>query len=237
MRLRLLLVALALTACGNEPPEVDDLARCMQVQDEWRALVGSIDHSCVDARDCATTGTPASNCDETLPTVGGCDGDPVNGAALTGRQDEIDALLARWSGCSRDAYCDDLGCSADCEEGRAECHQGTCVAVSACRGPCDPVTQLGCYPEGKCTWIHVDEPNDVGYRCCVDDGDVAVGDTCAFGADGPATGFDDCVAGAICVDGVCAPICTTTDDTCAAPTICTVQPRLFYDGVTGACVP
>src|SRR5262245_18843307 len=79
-------------------------------------------------------------------------------------------------------------------------------------GPCSPLTQAGCMPGEKCTWL-LDAlmPQYVGHIGCAPDGTANAGDACMYGAPGP-SGYDGCKAGTVCGNyrggtGVCKQIC------------------------------
>jgi hypothetical protein len=109
---------------------------------------------------------------------------------------------------------------------------------------CNPLTQTGCNPGEKCTWI-TDQvmPQEVGHIGCAPDGTVALGGACTDGPPGP-QGFDNCVKSTICVNAECKQIC----DPQAAPAASGCDPQhacnrysgLFESGgmtVAGACDP
>jgi hypothetical protein len=73
---------------------------------------------------------------------------------------------------------------------------------------CNPVDQTGCQAGQKCGNV-VADPNLVNtHVACVPNGTVAAGGNCTRGAVGPDTGYDNCVGGYECLDGVCTQICT-----------------------------
>jgi hypothetical protein len=84
-------------------------------------------------------------------------------------------------------------------------------------GPCDPVAQSGCGTGEKCAWV--DLTSDLGTVTCVPDGDRQLDETCTYGPDGEATGFDDCVAGTACAT-TCRPVCELGGDDCGANAVC-----------------
>jgi len=221
------MAVVALAACGSEP--ADELARCEEVRADWAALLASMDRSCDDASDCDVIGTVTDNCDDVAPPLGSCSGDAVNAEAASARQADVTAIEARWGGCRTSVYCDDLGgCDLDCNFGRVLCQAGRCVSNSSCLGlVCDPVLQVRCSDGEKCSWLRIDTPNNLGSLWCVPDGSVAAGDACEYGPDGESSGYDDCVAGAICIDGTCRAICSASSDGCTAPSTCVVHPEVF----------
>lgn len=113
-------------------------------------------------------------------------------------------------------------------------------------GTCNPVAppgSQGCEAGQKCTWIRVqDAPTPIGKLGCVADGAAQVGGACTRGAPGESSGFDDCVAGAICISGTCQDICGfdgSAGAACATGYACTRYDQLFAnnddDPVAGAC--
>ncbi len=105
----------------------------------------------------------------------------------------------------------------------------TVTVEVACR-PLEPPGQQGCSAGEKCTWIEVGNfPEPFGKLGCVPDGAVGLGALCERGAVGERTGYDDCVAGSLCVGArgvaVCqalcglapgAPACTDSGSACTA---------------------
>jgi hypothetical protein len=88
---------------------------------------------------------------------------------------------------------------------------GPVLVDARCDGDtCNPMAQTGCNLGEKCTWIHDKMPrcNATGHIGCVPvtGAEAALGQSCAFGQPG-ATGFDNCVAGAICEAATCRTIC------------------------------
>ncbi len=116
--------------------------------------------------------------------------------------------------------------------------------TSACN-PLSPPGMQGCATGQKCTWIQVqDTPESLGKLGCVPDGTVASGGTCAPGAVGETTGYDNCAAGNICINMTCTDICGfdgSANAACAAGFNCTRYADLFANGeddpVAGACNP
>lgn len=117
---------------------------------------------------------------------------------------------------------------------------------------CNPVTQTGCSPGKKCTWIRVaSSPTQIGALACTPAGTVDVGGTCQYGADGDTTGYDDCKGGQICkapsgsaATGTCAQICNASDALSCSPSsewACSTYSNYFQSGgnpaVAGICDP
>lgn len=99
--------------------------------------------------------------------------------------------------------------------------------------PCDPIAQTGCDRGEKCAWADIN--GDLGVLACVPDGDRELGEPCTYGPNGENTGFDTCVAGTAC-DGTCRPVCSLTDDTCGAASVC-ARDATFGDAPFGVCQP
>lgn len=99
---------------------------------------------------------------------------------------------------------------------------------------CNPVAQTGCLADEKCTWIRYDAGR--GALGCVPDQPPTK--ACAFGPDGETTGYDNCAAGDICIDGVCQAICVSSPDSCQAPATCALHEGIFCaTDLYGACAP
>jgi hypothetical protein len=103
-------------------------------------------------------------------------------------------------------------------------------------GACNVLTQTGCNTGEKCTWIiDATTPQEIGHIGCAPNGTKPAGDkTCMYGAPG-ATGYDDCVQGAVCFGGVtgaglCKSIC---DQQGGAPMCGTGFACQVYEGFLG----
>lgn len=109
---------------------------------------------------------------------------------------------------------------------------------------CNPVTQAGCDTGQKCAQLVEQEDPFLARTACVPDGSVTEGGACTIGAAGATTGYDDCVAGNDCLNGVCTKICDVgPPDGCRADgeafgegSYCTLYENLFTDNI-GLCVP
>jgi len=106
---------------------------------------------------------------------------------------------------------------------------------------CNPLTQTGCQAGQKCTWV-IDQtiPLYAGGIDCAPDGTAQVGSACEYGAAG-ATGYDNCVKGAVCSTfahtgqpGICKPICDNGggNPMCDATHACVAEPGLFSTGTS-----
>lgn len=125
----------------------------------------------------------------------------------------------------------------------------TDAPVSLVCDPLAPPGMQGCGSGEKCTWIRVQTtPTIIGALDCVPDGTVALGGTCTRGPDGQTTGYDNCVAGNICIGpatgGICQDICGfdgSANAACAAGQACTRYQNTFSnameDPIAGACNP
>ncbi len=107
--------------------------------------------------------------------------------------------------------------------------------------PCDPVAQTGCGVGQKCTWVILTEtPTKTGALRCVANGTVVAGGACTNGPAGPTTGFDDCVAGNVCINTTCTAVCDFTAG-CGMLDNCSGYTDLFANGedspTHGACTP
>lgn len=163
------------------------------------------------------------------------------------------------SGDARDC---DVGMSVPCTcaggaEGTRGCDDdgsfGVCVcdlpdagiAIDAPTAPvaCDPLAPAGnqgCTGGQKCTWVTTQDDPAEGTVACVPDGLVATGGACAFGAPGPITGYDECVAGDVCISGTCKHACDLeTAQGCDAGQRCAPYAGVFFDDAGaptyGAC--
>lgn len=116
----------------------------------------------------------------------------------------------------------------------------TVVAVDA-KMMCSVLTNSGCAPTEKCTWL-VDAlmPNYIGRIGCAPEGAVPLGGTCMYGAAGEETGYDDCVKGTVCSTfrnnspGICKQICDQQGGMPACDTnhVCVIYSQLFDLGET-----
>ena len=101
-------------------------------------------------------------------------------------------------------------------------------AFHAC-DPVDPVCAIGL----KCTSV---DTATVPVVACVPAGSAALGSACTFGPQGD-SGYDDCVAGAYCLNMTCAQICSLRGGgpTCASGT-CMMAGSAFGDPpLAGVC--
>lgn len=104
-----------------------------------------------------------------------------------------------------------------------------------------PPGQQGCGGGARCAWIVTATSPVQGTLGCLPPGTVPPGGACTVGPPGATTGFDDCVAGAACVAGVCQDICgfSGADAACTSATTCTVVAGLFAGAgeapVAGVC--
>jgi hypothetical protein len=99
---------------------------------------------------------------------------------------------------------------------------------------CSLLTQMGCQPNEKCTWIIDDVAMNLGHIGCAPDiGTVGDGMGCSFKPPGQG-GFDDCIKGHFCFGddstGVCKTIC---DQQGGAPMCTGTFTCKVYDGLFG----
>jgi hypothetical protein len=103
---------------------------------------------------------------------------------------------------------------------------------------CDPVAQSGCGPGQKCTYV-IDEagPPQLSRTQCADDGTVAIDGACGLQSETVPI-FDNCVAGAYCIDDVCKKICSNAPNSCDDGFVCSTYVDTFEDFPdVGVCVP
>lgn len=89
---------------------------------------------------------------------------------------------------------------------------GTCVGDGFDLLDCEVVNGGGCSDGDKCALLVTHADPAFSRIACVPDGDVPLDGACTHGLPGTATGYDDCVEGAACVDGVCLAFCVLGDD-------------------------
>lgn len=236
-----LIVAVAACDAADPAPMQSAAARCIELQEQYDEIILQLDDSCSTADDCALAGG-VSSCD-CEPYLGpSCWGQPVNGAALSDASAMLGPIVSEFRANCYGFDLFEIGSVCDCEPWAVPtCENNHCGydVGEWCLGPiCDAVDQTGCGVDEKCTWVQIDSANDVGTLDCVANGAIAVGEACTYGADGQSTGFDDCAAGGICVDGTCRTICHGSPDSCTAPETCVAQPGIFPDtSDLGACTP
>jgi len=95
-------------------------------------------------------------------------------------------------------------------------------------GSCNELTGGGCEANEKCTWVQYGAEGALG---CAPVGHAQDNCACTVGVIG-ATGYDDCAAGLICLEGQCAPICNRADvvSECDANEACTEHATFFFHG-------
>ena len=139
-----------------------------------------------------------------------------------------------------DALCD--LCSID----------GAAADAFSCNGDgCNVNLQTGCPTGDECGWLRSTTSPAYGCIGCAPAGTVATGGACTWGANGLATGFDNCTVGNYCAadatteaaTGICTPFCSLTGDDrpCATRFTCNEFPNVFANAgdtpTTGLCVP
>lgn len=135
-----------------------------------------------------------------------------------------------------------LGACGDGTDNRPDagiiCHCDAGLPADAIVDTCNKVAQTGCDFMQRCT-LHWDSVDPVqGLSTCTDDGTKLRGEPCTID---PVSGFDDCISGTICYDGLgyparCSAFCVTrgTIDTCDVGTCLAVE---GFGDTQGICVP
>lgn len=124
--------------------------------------------------------------------------------------------------------------------GSGETQKDAANTTDAAPTTCSPLTQMGCAPNEKCTWvIDQTDPTYIGHVGCVaNTGTAQVGDNCTFGSPGM-NGFDNCAKGAVCSEyrhpgamGQCKAVCDQSGGTpmCDDTHSCIVYSKLFATG-------
>lgn len=124
--------------------------------------------------------------------------------------------------------------SITCQYAYAMGGSGTCVGDGFNLLDCEVVNGGGCSDGHKCALLVTHADPMFSRIACVPDGDVPLGGTCTHGSPGTATGHDDCVEAAACVDSVCRPFCVLGDD-CGGGETCTALDWTPPD--RGVCLP
>jgi hypothetical protein len=86
---------------------------------------------------------------------------------------------------------------------------------------CDLFAQSGCAASDKCTYVHdTDSPTVTGHIGCAPNGTVADKGSCSFSS--APNGYDNCVKGDLCIDGVCSKVCDpmAATNTCGTSAMC-----------------
>jgi hypothetical protein len=109
-------------------------------------------------------------------------------------------------------------------------------------GTCSPTAQTGCEAGEKCTWIVDNEDPYIAHTGCAPDGNVEQFGSCSR-APSSEGGYDNCVAGTVCIGGQCKPICDTNggDPQCPTNYSCVRYADFLEDGggnsLGGVCEP
>jgi hypothetical protein len=101
-------------------------------------------------------------------------------------------------------------------------------------GNCDPLTQAGCAIAEKCSILVESEDPYLATVTCVPGGNIPVGGLCGFVEPGP-WGFDDCLPGNFCLDGLCTPICALGGAGCTGAEACVAHGGVFEGRDLGLC--
>ncbi|HVV84762.1 MAG TPA: hypothetical protein VHE35_16970 [Kofleriaceae bacterium] len=153
--------------------------------------------------------------------------------------------MSRWIGWSLAAL---VALAAGCGDDTVN------VVPEQCGSQCDPLAapgHQGCDAGKKCSAVilpasHESMCPDNIVMGCVPAGDKAIGARCTWGPPGTTTGFDDCVAGALCAsDTTCRDVCgfgDGPDDACTGGLTCFPQagrfePEMGGDPKYGICAP
>lgn len=106
-------------------------------------------------------------------------------------------------------------------------------------GDCNPVENTGCEAGEKCTQIiDQEEPDFLARVACVADGTVPKDGMCEFGDVAAGEGYDNCVGGLFCRNGLCTEICSVNPDSCPADHACSRYTETFdNDDNIGLCDP
>lgn len=99
---------------------------------------------------------------------------------------------------------------------------------------CDPLRNTGCAVAEKCSLLVESEDPFVATVTCVPSGNIPLGRPCGFGAPGP-LGFDDCLPGSFCLDGLCTSICAPESGCAGADEACVEHGGVFEDRGLGLC--
>jgi len=160
-----------------------------------------------------------------LVSLGGCGGCGDDGNALPDTNRPIDAAVDA----ARDAAID---ARPDAPTTCSTTMAPTVVPTST--ATCNALAQTGCAAGEKCTWR-----SDVKIIGCVPTGAQPVGCACSTGA-----GYDDCVGGAYCAQGICKSICDYQGGfpMCSSDSACirhsgVFAPSLTSPPVAGLCDP
>ena len=111
---------------------------------------------------------------------------------------------------------------------------------------CGVLGQFGCSVGEKCTWGFQADGQGHGYIACAATGSAAIGEPCTYTVSQVehcgAIDADNCVRGAVCVEGTCEAICDSDggEPMCDAQHTCVTHPGLFQYGsdtpyVAGVC--
>lgn len=117
---------------ADDTPGVTDAAtlveRCQASRDEWRAIVGGLDRTCVTPNDCvAIGGVDTCNCVAHL--AANCSGEPVRRAAFEAAAEGIARSRMDWD-FHQCRTMIELGAVCDCAPAPATCVNGRCILAS-----------------------------------------------------------------------------------------------------------
>jgi len=198
-----LLLLFGNSACSSSSPGTDDNLSCREAYDKLLDVEADLNY-CTVATDCMQIGSPRDTCE--------CAGDffsLVNSEALREIPNVLDAL-------GQDGCSGTLGgyiCDSYPIYGAIECLGGQCVRRSSGQfegcfhADCNPANNVGCGTGEKCGQLTESEDPYLTTTRCLPDGTVGEGEACIQGEAGAATGFDNCVGGLDCNNGICKAIC------------------------------
>ncbi len=90
--------------------------------------------------------------------------------------------------------------------------------------------------DGKCGFVVAHSSPEILHITCAPLGAVPLGGACTIDAARP-NGYDDCVADAACIDGICRTMCLgDPSDDCNEQETCVALPGLSWDDPIGTCM-
>lgn len=216
-----LLLLFGNSACSSSSPGTDDNLSCREAYDKLLDVEADLNY-CTVATDCMQIGSPRDTCE--------CAGDffsLVNTEALREIPNVLDAL-------GQDGCSGTLGgyvCDSYPIYGAIECLGGQCVRRSSGQfegcfhADCNPANNVGCGTGEKCGQLTQSEDPYLTTTRCLPDGTIGEGEACIQGEAGAATGFDNCVGGLDCNNGICKAICDL-----GPPAGCRTESEAFGEG-------
>ena len=243
--LRVALLVSAMAACGDTDPELDLRFRFgldVQAPDDVRVTIDGIERrelGIVYSSESHASGSVVevvvSDDDTVVATseieVATCDPHPPAPSAASRIDEGYTVCVTRccryWLESTINNHCDTV----------EETWQFTpsCEGYGICETGCNAIAQTGCQAGERCAPVF--DAQLAGNEGCVPDADtpIPVGQPCTEGSQ-LAGGHDDCVARAVCVEGVCRELCSLEPDSCDAGT-CQAYPGILdcSEGRSGVC--